>query len=283
MSTLYDHAYDEVVMRARLIERAKTHPEEAQYRDSSGCTALHVLALYNPPMDAVAAVYGAFPDALTIVDDDGLMPLDVAMQHNASKAVIKYLSNPNRRRSMSETEEQPESDSEDSKDETYDSDGEWDDESKEDGMIDVDAKLTMLEMSADTQGDMLLTKSEENEEEDDISSASSARKGLSTTEDVSSSNIKKENKTLKKDIRLLTKEKNSLLEQVLSSSYNCTSLQREKDILEERLRESQKERLRASSKVNELRSDVEKLKRKMKIGLDSENGDRSEQGRKHRR
>jgi len=88
---LYDYAFNSNFTDA--IKRAVSHPHEAEYQSDDGNTALHWLAYYNAPLEAVQAVVKAYPGTLQIKDHDGHTPLDIAVhQSSASEDVIEFLS-----------------------------------------------------------------------------------------------------------------------------------------------------------------------------------------------
>jgi len=78
-----------------VIDRASTHPHEADFKTVGGNTALHWLALTDAPMDAVEAVHRACPGSVDITNDWGDTPLDLAIQRNASQKMINSLRSPN--------------------------------------------------------------------------------------------------------------------------------------------------------------------------------------------
>eukprot|EP00592_Proboscia_alata_P006089 CAMPEP_0194354450 /NCGR_PEP_ID=MMETSP0174-20130528/2614_1 /TAXON_ID=216777 /ORGANISM="Proboscia alata, Strain PI-D3" /LENGTH=265 /DNA_ID=CAMNT_0039123411 /DNA_START=22 /DNA_END=819 /DNA_ORIENTATION=+ len=74
-----------------VIDRASTHPHEADFKTVGGNTALHWLALTDAPMDAVEAVHRACPGSADITNNWSDTPLDLAIQRNASQKMIDFL------------------------------------------------------------------------------------------------------------------------------------------------------------------------------------------------
>lgn len=91
MPTIHDHIIDRNY--GFVVERVRTHPEEARSSNKHGITPLHWLAFDNAPLHVVQAVYEAFPDALHAVNRHGNTPLDVAIQCS-SEEVIDFLRAP---------------------------------------------------------------------------------------------------------------------------------------------------------------------------------------------
>lgn len=89
--TLYNHALDKNY--GALIERAKNHPQEAEFVTSSGVTTLHWVVYDGAPFDVVRAVYMAYPSALDSINHHGNTPLDVALQCS-SEDVVSFLRDP---------------------------------------------------------------------------------------------------------------------------------------------------------------------------------------------
>jgi len=90
----------------KVLERVKTHPEEARIRNSFGYLPLHWLAAsqwksvqptesaQNDHFDAVVAVFRAYPEAIGYENDMGRTPLNYAVEYGASEAVVEFLQNP---------------------------------------------------------------------------------------------------------------------------------------------------------------------------------------------
>mmetsp|Transcript_31838 Transcript_31838/g.46908 ORF Transcript_31838/g.46908 Transcript_31838/m.46908 type:complete len:404 (-) Transcript_31838:145-1356(-) len=77
----------------QAIERAATHPEEAQYRNNNGYGALHWACLLNPPVEMVTALLIANSEATSMKgtgNDGGYTPLHFACVCS-SEGVVREL------------------------------------------------------------------------------------------------------------------------------------------------------------------------------------------------
>mmetsp|Transcript_8814 Transcript_8814/g.10244 ORF Transcript_8814/g.10244 Transcript_8814/m.10244 type:complete len:198 (+) Transcript_8814:253-846(+) len=70
---------------------ANLRPLTASWKNSYGSTTLHILALRNPPIETIKALFDAYPAAVQVKNTSGYTPYEYARLSGASTEVVSFL------------------------------------------------------------------------------------------------------------------------------------------------------------------------------------------------